>query len=536
VAIQNAIIPLDSLLPDLTNPKKHNPENIRKLVSRIQAVGFTSPVLVAERTGILKAGHRRRLALLWLRDQGFSEPAGIEPGWGVPARIGEWSELQELQVLIGDNEDPQEIEFDPVNLTDLLAQLQAQGGLEGAGYDAARLDQLIAEVAGYQEPGEGGFGEGMGNGAGEDGPGPEVLRQSLSERFGVPPFSVLDARQGYWQTRKRAWLALGIQSETGRGENLLKFPETVLNGRGGAGKGLARSTGQDLMRGEHTVGETHPPEEGWQPTGLTFASGTPHPAEVSLKLQETSSGTSIFDPVLCELAYRWFCPPGGAVLDPFAGGSVRGIVASRLGYRYTGVDLSGRQLEANREQAAVICPDRVPNWIEGDSSQIEALAPGEYDLVFSCPPYADLEVYSEDERDLSTMEYERFREAYRWIILSAVRKLRDNRFACFVVGDVRDKKGFYRNFVADTIQAFQDAGAQLYNDAILVTAACFLPMRVGKQFGQYRKLGKTHQNVLVFYKGDPKQIPTVLGGDCQFGELEEADAPAVNLEGVTFDE
>jgi hypothetical protein len=42
-------------------------------------------------------------------------------------------------------------------------------------------------------------------------------RATLAERFGVPPFSVLDARQGYWQTRKRAWLALGIESEIGRG-------------------------------------------------------------------------------------------------------------------------------------------------------------------------------------------------------------------------------------------------------------------------------------------------------------------------------
>jgi hypothetical protein len=40
---------------------------------------------------------------------------------------------------------------------------------------------------------------------------------TLAERFGVPPFSVLDARQGYWQDRKRAWLSLGIQSEVGRG-------------------------------------------------------------------------------------------------------------------------------------------------------------------------------------------------------------------------------------------------------------------------------------------------------------------------------
>ncbi len=43
---------------------------------------------------------------------------------------------------------------------------------------------------------------------------------SLSDRFVVPPFSVLDARQGYWQDRKGSWLALGIQSELGRGEDV----------------------------------------------------------------------------------------------------------------------------------------------------------------------------------------------------------------------------------------------------------------------------------------------------------------------------
>jgi hypothetical protein len=46
---------------------------------------------------------------------------------------------------------------------------------------------------------------------------PEEAHRTLAERFGVPPFSVLDARQGYWQNRKRAWIALGIKSELGRG-------------------------------------------------------------------------------------------------------------------------------------------------------------------------------------------------------------------------------------------------------------------------------------------------------------------------------
>jgi hypothetical protein len=87
------------------------------------------------------------------------------------------------------------------------------------------------------------------------------------------------------------------------------------------------------------------------------------------------------------------------------------------------------------------------------------------------------------------------------------------------VGDVRDPRGLYRNLVSDTIAAFQDAGARLYNEAILVTACGSLPIRVGKQFGRYRKLGKTHQNVLVFLKGDPRRIPEFLGGDCEFGEM-----------------
>jgi DNA modification methylase len=239
---------------------------------------------------------------------------------------------------------------------------------------------------------------------------------------------------------------------------------------------------------------------------------------------EIASGTSIFDPVLCELAYTWFCPPDGAVLDPFAGGSVRGIVAAVLGRKYTGIDLRPEQIEANEVQAAAITPDNMPRWIVGDSR--EAMPDEQFDLVFSCPPYADLEVYSDDPRDISTMAYPEFVAAYRDIVAGAVRRLRDNRFACFVVGDVRDKKGMYYNFVSDTIGAFQDAGAKLYNEAILVTAVGSLPIRVGKQFESGRKLGKTHQNVLVFVKGDPRKA-TQACGPVEIGNLQGAnDVPA----------
>ena len=107
--------------------------------------------------------------------------------------------------------------------------------------------------------------------------------------------------------------------------------------------------------------------------------------------------------------------------------------------------------------------------------------------------------------DLSAMPHEAFLVAYRAVIAAAVDKLAPDSFAVFVVGDFRCKKGFYRNFVGETVAAFEAAGARFYNEAILVTAVGSLPIRITKQFQSGRKLGKTHQNILGFCKGDPKK-------------------------------
>ena len=225
-----------------------------------------------------------------------------------------------------------------------------------------------------------------------------------------------------------------------------------------------------------------------------------------------ATGTSIFDPVLCELAYSWFCPQGGVVLDPFAGGSVRGIVASRLGRQYVGVELRQEQVEANRAQGDDICPEAPPTWHCADSRNIDRVCDGlQADFLFSCPPYADLEVYSDNPDDLSTLKYEEFKSAYSEIIAKSCSLLRDDRFACFVVADVRDKRGHYYNFVGDTVEAFKAAGLHYYNEGILVTPVGSLPIRAGRQFKAGRKLGKSHQNVLVFVKGSSKKATQACG-------------------------
>lgn len=288
----------------------------------------------------------------------------------------------------------------------------------------------------------------------------------LAQRFIFPPFSVFDARSGDWQQRKEAWLSLGIKSEVGRDGNLLGMSKTILAG------GFDRN------------GDTKEVEEGEEAAG--------------------GAGTSIFDPVLCELAYTWWCPPAGQIVDPFSGGSVRGVVASMLGRPYWGCDLRQEQVDANASQADEICGSPpFPRWVCGDAAERLAEAP-EADFIFSCPPYGSLERYSEDPRDLSTMSHEAFIDAYRTIIERACSRLKQDRFACFVVGDFRDKRsGAYRNFVSSTIAAFRVAGLSLYNVGILLTSVGSVPMRISGQFEKSRKLGKIHQDVIVMAKGDP---------------------------------
>ena len=282
---------------------------------------------------------------------------------------------------------------------------------------------------------------------------------TLSNYFLFSPFSILDTSAAVWQKRKRQWINLGIKSELGRTAKTFNIADWF-QGRG-----------------------------------------------------NLSNDSSIFDPVLCELMYRWFCKDGGKILDPFAGGSVRGITASKLGFNYTGIELRKEQVDENISQSNDICKTNVPMYICGDSNkELDELPDGEFDFIFSCPPYADLEIYSDHIDDISNKNYDEFLQLYSSIINKSIKKLNDNRFAAFVVSEVRNSKtGIYRNFVSDTINCFINSGCDYYNEIILMNVLGSLPSRVGKQFSVSRKIGRRHQNILIFVKGDPKLAVSDMG-------------------------
>jgi len=288
---------------------------------------------------------------------------------------------------------------------------------------------------------------------------------SLADKYLLCPTTVLSKRDPKWQQLKRKWMKLGIKSEIGRDSMFMNF-----------------SGSKDISI-------------------LNTESWSDSTKDVVNKMASMTNGQSIFDPVLCEIIYKWFCPDGGLILDPFAGGSVRGIVSNYLGYKYTGIELREEQCVSNREQAIEILEvNNQPQWYCGDSEQVlDAKWNIEFDLLFSCPPYMNLEVYSDLPDDLSNMNDAAFITKYNSIIHKSCKLVKRGGYAVFVVGDLRDNKGYQKDFTGITKQAFIKAGMKLYNELILVEPVGTKAMTLERGF-KNGKLAKVHQNVYIFKK------------------------------------
>lgn len=406
---------ISDLTPYANNPRI-NDGAVDAVAASIKEFGFKNPIVI-DNCNVIIAGHTRLKA---------AKKLGLKT---VPIiRADDLTEQQAQAFRLADNKTAELAEWDFDSLEQELDELSQDFDMSEFGFD-----DILEEI---EEPND-------------------VEHSTLTDKFIVPPFSILDTRQGYWQDRKKAWKDLGLKSDLGRNDNL--------------------SNAQDKSE--------------YMKTGC----------------KGVAVQTSIFDPVLAEIMYKWFCVDGGNIYDCFAGGSVRGIVADKIGYKYTGIDIRQEQVDANYENASDL--GLTPVWYCDDSKNADKyIQDNSVDMIFSCPPYADLEVYSDNPNDISNMEYDDFCKAYKEIIDVACRKLKDNRFAAFVVGDVRDKKGAYRDFVDYTKKCFLDNGLKTYNELILVEQSGTGALRAKKQFGSLRKVIKTHQNVLVFYKGDIKKI------------------------------
>ena len=274
-----------------------------------------------------------------------------------------------------------------------------------------------------------------------------TLPKTLIESFVVPPFSTLDTRQGYWIDRKRMW--------------------------------------------ERYLGDTGATRDG--DFGRTY----------NITKQGLYKQTSMFDPVLVELMYKWFCPEGGKILDPFGGEQTKGVIAGLMGYEYLGVELRQEQVDVNNKHTkkysnvAYKC---------GDSRLLDSMnLDTDYNFCLTSPPYFNLEEYSTKKEDLSRASYNEFIRGLTITFDGIYSHLQDDSFVVVKLGEVRDNKGALIGLVPDFIHKMQKLGYHYYNELVLINQSGTGAIRAAGNM-KSRKIVKCHQNILVFYKGDLEHI------------------------------
>jgi len=128
-----------------------------------------------------------------------------------------------------------------------------------------------------------------------------------------------------------------------------------------------------------------------------------------------------------------------------------------------------------------------------------------FDLVFTCPPYWNLETYSEQSNDMSSISsYSEFLTEMSRVYEKCVSLMHEDSYCCFVVADFRDysegRKLINRlvPFVSDMIRCGEDSGLTLYDKVIVKKPMGTAPSRL--KLWNNRKTVRIHEELLVFKK------------------------------------
>ena len=179
--------PVSELEPYARNARRHSPDQIQAIAASIEEFGFNSPILT--RGNLILAGHGR-LAAAQLRN--MDKVPTID--------LSHLSEAEARLYTISDNKAALNSEWDlPALAVELTELADEEFELTLTGFTQDDIDSILAE--------------GPNNGI-------------LSEKFLVPPFSVIDTQSDWWVERDEAWRLGGVQHGAAFGPDAMVFSPT----------------------------------------------------------------------------------------------------------------------------------------------------------------------------------------------------------------------------------------------------------------------------------------------------------------------
>ena len=265
--------PVKRLKPDPKNARKHDEKNIEAIKYSLKTYGQQKNIVVTK-DGTVIAGN------------GTLEAAKQLKWTHLLVNIFKGTPSEAKAYTLADNRTAELASWEDQILLDTIKELQSGDiDMDALGFSKTEIDKLILEL----------------NGSPYQGTGPSG---TLAARYVVPPFSVLDIKQGYWQDRKRDLLAQ----------------------MGEMGQSRENALGHNSM------------------------------------LALINNGVSILDPVLSEIVLHWFAHPTESwkILDPFAGDHPRGVLAgSRAFLNRFGIEIFATEAEADCAVGALFNGDDI---------------------------------------------------------------------------------------------------------------------------------------------------------------------------------
>jgi DNA modification methylase len=217
---------------------------------------------------------------------------------------------------------------------------------------------------------------------------------------------------------------------------------------------------------------------------------------------------SVFNPALAARVYLYWSKEGDIIVDPFAGRTTRGMVAVMLGRNYFGYEVVPKVVEMTKANLVEFQSNWKPDEFakhpgsyviyQGDGCQLKLTPPGYADLVFTCPPYHQLEKYESCKGQLSDIkDYDIFLHSLLAAGTNCMRVLKPGGFCVWVVADWR-LNGQYHCFHGDLIELFAGLGFELW-DVVINQLRTPAVQGVGMAAQHYRTI-KAHEYVLVWRK------------------------------------
>lgn len=210
---------------------------------------------------------------------------------------------------------------------------------------------------------------------------------------------------------------------------------------------------------------------------------------------------SEFSPLLAELIVTGYTMKQPAnILDPFAGRGTRGLIAGFNNHNYIGIDINESYILADTERAKHHKLDDKVRFVCGDSRElIRHIDIAWADLIYTCPPYFNLERYNGGEGDLSMLnDYKLFLKEMEKVISQCYLALKSTGFCVWVIGTIRTSKGLI-DLRGDIVRLFKQNDWAFFDDIVFHYKGGLKMLRLGT-FDNNRLTAKSHEYVLVFTK------------------------------------